>query len=533
MHVRSMTSQARSRGKWWTAAAILPGQLTIAFGMFGVVVALPNLITAFGTDVQTVQWVMTAYLVARVVPMPAMGWLVSQLGQRNVYVLGVLGTTVTTVLCGLSWSIESLIACRALQGMVGAAVMSSGMVMLYEAFPAAQRGLAMGLFIMVASLGPTLGQSVGGYLVQEISWRAIFFLAVPSGILGTILPCTRMPRDLPTTAKSLDVPGLCTMTIGLITLLLALTQGQQYGWDSRYLLVLYAVSGLCLVLFIATELRVAHPVVPLRLYRNLPFVLASMVVFLYNAGFMGANVLVALMVQLVFDFTPWQAGVILAPGALVMGVIGLIAGRLSDHLAPHRLVCAGLVLFACDMYGFAVLSQTVSISTMSLLVILQRGAFGMIFSASDTAIMRTLPAADRSVGSGLHNMHRGIAMAFGVALCSVLLEQRLALHQLQYANAHDSFDLPVRHALAAFQELLFRAGEGPEGTPGQALAALANLLTEHARLAAYQDCFLLIGLGFLLSLAPAWWARMRPPHPRTRRPSPHAKPAQGKATVAR
>ena len=531
MHVSSTTHQASARGKWWTAAAILPGQLTIAFGMFGVVVALPNIITAFGTDVQTVQWVMTAYLIARVIPMPVMGWLIGQFGQRNLYVLGVLGTTLTTVLCGLSWSIESLIVFRAVQGIIGALVMSIGMVMLYEAFPAEQRGLAMGLFIMVASFGPTLGQSVGGYLVQAISWRAIFFLALPSGLLGTLLPLMRIPRDLPATDKSIDVPGLCTMTVFLVALLLALSQGQQHGWDSGYILGLLTVSGLSLVMFIMVELCVAHPVVPLRLYRNVPFVLASVVVFLYNAGFMGANFLVALMVQLVFDFTPWQSGIILAPGALIMGFVGLMAGRLSDRLAPHRLVCAGLALFACDMYGFAVLSQTVSIATMTWLVILQRGAFGMIFSASDTAIMRTLPAPDRNVGAGLHNMHRGIAMAFGVALCSVLLEKRFALHQLLYANAHDGFALPVQETFTALQELLLQAGEARHGSPTQALAALASLLTEQARLAAYQDCFLVIGISFLLSLLPAWWSRTRVPRP----PVPHAsrepEPVQGAAMV--
>jgi MFS transporter, DHA2 family, multidrug resistance protein len=486
MDVSSLDPRRPSRQKWYVATTVLPGQLTIAFGMFGVVVALPNIIVAFGTDVQTVQWVMTGYLMARVVPMPAMGWLVSRLGQRDLYVLGVLGTTVSTVLCGLSWSVESLIVFRVVQGVVGASVMSLGMVMLYEAFPPEQRGLAMGLFIMVASLGPTLGQSVGGYLVEQFSWRAIFFLALPSGVLGTVLPLWRIPRDIPVTEKTIDVPGLCTMTVFLVAFLLALSQGQHHGWTSRYILGLLAISGVSLILFLVTEWRVAHPVVHLRLYRNVPFVLASLVVFLYNAGFMGANVLVALMVQLVFDFTPLQAGIILAPGALVMGIIGLVAGRLSDRVAPHRLVCAGLVLFAADMYCFSTLGLFVSIGTMTLLVMLQRSAFGMIFSASDTAIMRTLPAADRSMGSGLHNMHRGIAMAFGVALGSVLLEKRLAVH---------------------------------------------HLLTAHARLAAYQDCLFVIGIGFLGALVPAWWSRPRASPSRQRPRAPQAKSARAEGTA--
>src|SRR5215471_21420010 len=486
MDTGSLERTRSTRAKWWVAAAVLPGQLTVAFGMFGVVVALPNIITAFGTDVQTVQWVMTGYLMARVVPMPAMGWLVNQFGQRNVYVLGVLGTTLATVLCGLAWSMESLIVFRIVQGVAGASVMSLGMVMLYEAFPAEQRGLAMGLFIMVASLGPTLGQSVGGYLVQQLSWRAIFFLALPSGVLGTVLPLLRLRRDRPTAAKSIDVLGLCTMTVFLVTLLLALSQGQQCGWASWYILGLLAISGVSCGLFLATERHVAHPVVQLRLYRNVPFVLASVVIVLYNTGFMGANVLVALMVELVFDFTPIQAGIILAPGALLMGIIGLIAGRLSDRMAPHRLVCAGLALFTLDLYCFTTLSRFVSIATMTLLVMLQRGAFGMIFSASDTAIMRTLPAADRSMGSGLHNMHRGIAMAFGVALGSVLLDKRLAFH---------------------------------------------HLLTAHTRLAAYQDCLLVISIGLLAALILAWWSSPRVSRPSQPPPVSQAKPVPAEGTV--
>ncbi|MGE3540993.1 MAG: DHA2 family efflux MFS transporter permease subunit [Candidatus Tectimicrobiota bacterium] len=519
MDPSSRSPRASHAGKWWTAAAILPGQLTIAFGMFGVVVALPNIMTAFAADVDAVQWVMTSYLIARVVPMPALGWLSSALGNRNLYMLGVLGTTLSTMLCGLSWDMASLIVFRVIQGALGAQVMGLGMVMLYEAFPPHQRGLAMGLFILVASLGPTLGQLIGGYLVQEMSWRAIFFLAVPSGIVGTLLTLSRIPPDAPRGSKTLDVPGLCTMTVFLVTLLLALSQGQRVGWDTAWIHSLFALSGLFFGLFLMIERRVPHPVVHLQLYRNRHFVMASVVTFLYNAGFMGANFLLALMLQLVFDFTPVQSGLVLAPGAIVMGLIGFGSGRLADQIEPRYLVVAGLACFALNMYYFASLSLLSSLGSIACLAVFQRGSFGMIFSASDTAVMRTLPEPERSMGSGLHNMHRGIAMAFGVAFSSLLLEKRLAYHSLWYGEIHERFAPPVQESLAMLQQLLKAAGETGQTAASKALAALAGLMTEQARIAAYQDCFLILTAVFLLALLPAWWTRTHTASGRTAAPS--------------
>ncbi len=275
--------------KWWVAAAILAGQLTTSFGMFAVVVALPKIMTSFGADVNAIQWVMTGYLISRAVPMPALGWMAGLIGRRNLYVLGVLGATGCNMLCGLAWNIESLIFFRVLQGALGAPAMGIGVVLLYEAFPARQRGMAMGLILLVGSLGPTIGPSLGGYLVQEISWRAIFFLALPSGIASLVLTLTIVPKDAPEAGKTIDVPGLLTMTVFLVALLLALTQGQRQGWDSGYILTLFAMAAIFFVLFIVTELLAPHPVVHLRLYRNFGFVVASGVVFLYNAGFVGTN----------------------------------------------------------------------------------------------------------------------------------------------------------------------------------------------------------------------------------------------------
>lgn len=503
MQSNNLSAEQRTPSKWWVAAAILSGQLTGSFGMFAVVVALPKIMTSFGADISSIQWVMTGYLISRAVPMPALGWMVGLIGSRNLYVLGVIGATLCNTLCGLSWSIESLIFFRVMQGVLGAPAMGIGMVLLYEAFPATQRGMAMGLVILVGSLGPTIGPSLGGYLVQEISWRAIFFLALPSGIACIFLTLAILPKDTPQRGKTVDLPGLFTMTVFLVALLLALTQGQREGWDSSYILSLFGIASVFFVLFIITELLVPHPVVHLKLYLNFSFVMASIVVFLYNAGFVGTNFLVALMLQVVFDFTPLQAGLVLAPGAIVMGWIGLFAGRLSDRFDPRILILIGLASFALDMYFFSSLTLLTGIGWVTLLVITQRGAFGLIQSPISNAVMRTLPSEDRSMGSGLHGVHRGVAAAFGVALCSLLLEKRMAVHGVLLGQYHDLLALPVQQSLDTFRQFLLQAGEIPEVAAAKSMAALGQVLSRHVRIAAYADCFLLLSIAFILALIPA------------------------------
>ncbi len=503
------SSQSQSPNKWLVATAILAGQLTISFGMFAVVVALPRIMTAFGADLNAIQWVMTGYLISRAVPMPALGWLSGLMGNRNLYVIGVLGATTCTALCGFAWNIESLILFRILQGALGAPAMGMSMVLIYEAFPARQRGMAMGLILLVGSLGPTIGPSLGGYLVQEISWRAIFFLAIPPGVASIFMTLTIVPKDKPQAGKTIDLLGLFTMTVFLVSLLLALSQGQREGWDSEYILSLFAIAIVFLGIFIVIELAVPHPVVHLRLYKNVPFVPASLVVFLYNAGFVGTNFLVALMLQVVFDFTPLQAGLVLAPGAIVMGWIGLLAGRLSDRIDPRIPIIIGLAFFALDMFLFSRLTLLSSIGLVTALVIIQRGSFGLIQSPITNAVMRTLPDTDRSMGSGLHGVHRGIAMSFGVALCSLLLEQRMAVHGVLLGQYHDLLALPVQQSLDALRHYLLQAGEIPALASAKSVAALGQILARQVRMSAYADCFLLLSVVFISALLPAYFTRAR------------------------
>jgi MFS transporter, DHA2 family, multidrug resistance protein len=158
-----------TRSRWWLALTILLGQVTLAFSMFATVVALPKIMSAMSADITSIHWVMTGFQIARTVPMPALGWLSSLMGNRTLYLAGLFTTVVSTICCGMAWNLESLIVFRVIQGLGAAPAQVTGMVILYEVFPVRQRGLVLGLLLLAGSMGPTIGPSLGGYLVQEYS----------------------------------------------------------------------------------------------------------------------------------------------------------------------------------------------------------------------------------------------------------------------------------------------------------------------------------------------------------------------------
>jgi MFS family permease len=297
------------------------------------------------------------------------------------------------------------------------------------------------------------------------------------------------------------------MVVWVVALLLAISQGQREGWDSVYIRTLFAIGGLFFVIFFLLEFFGKHPFVELRLYRNLHFVLASIAALLFDSAFNGANFLVALMLQQAFHFTPAQAGLILAPGAVAMGLVGLGAGRLADLFEPRLPIFLGLVLETMAMYALGYTTVDHSVGWLTLLVIAYRASFGFVYTPLTSIILKTLPPERLSMGSGLDGIHRGFGSAFGIALGSMLVERRTAAHLLALGEQHELQSLSVQDATSTVGEILTAAGMGPGHT--EALAVLGEHLHEEARMAAYQDTFLLLGMLTLLALPPALLVRHR------------------------
>jgi EmrB/QacA subfamily drug resistance transporter len=365
----------------------------------------------------------------------------------------------------------------------------------------------MGMFMAGISLGPALGPSIGGYLVEHLNWRMIFYLNLPMGIIallavGMILPKTPRPRYV-----SLDKIGLLSMVGFLVPLLLALIQGRHEGWDSRYIQTLFAIAAISGSVFVVAELRLPQPLVDLRLFKIVPFSAASVIFFVSTLGEFASSFLIALFLQRVLTLTPYQAGWMLLPGALTWGATNLLSGRLADKVNNRLLVSIALLLIAVAFYRFAHLDKLSTTASILSLFVVQSFARGMLQSPLINFLMMVLPKEKVVMGSGLRGLVNGLGSTFGVSMAAILVDKQQEVHALRFAEDQDLYPLGLQEAMTATQEHLQRAGEWDQLSTKTLLAIRENMLGEAAVLA-YRDCYLAIACSSLLSLVLTLFLRL-------------------------
>ena len=339
--------------KWWVAAAVIFGAITMDFGGNVLNVAIPKMMTSFGVSLEKIQWVLTGYVVARTVLMPTVGWLGGWIGQRNLYLCSLLFVVGSSVLGGAAWNLESLIIFRVLQGIGAGPLQAIGLVILFEQFPPHQRGLAVGLVFIGYSLGAAIAYLLGGYLIEHYSWRAMFYLAAPPGVLSLVMAVWILPNDRGQRSGRIDYWGLLFMSLCLSTVLLALTQGRRHGWDSFYIRTLFAIAGPSFLVFILIEMYTRAPVIHLTLYRNVAFTMASLASCLNSMSIHSMQFLTALFLQQILGLDALQSGLIILPSMLLSGVMGPVGGTLSDKMNPRIPVLAGFAGMAGLFYAMS------------------------------------------------------------------------------------------------------------------------------------------------------------------------------------
>jgi EmrB/QacA subfamily drug resistance transporter len=408
--------------RWWTLGAMCFALFMIMLDNTVVNVALPAIQDDLGSSISGLEWTVNAYTLTFAVLLVTGGRLGDIFGRRRMFLFGVVAFGLASAFIGFAQTEAWLVTGRAIQGIGAAFMMPATLSIITNAFPPHERGKAIGTWAGVSAMALAIGPVVGGFLVENVSWQSIFFLNVPIAALAVFvtLAATRESRDESATHQ-IDFAGVGTISVGLGTLVLALVEGNSWGWGSPAVLALLAVSALSLVLFAVAETRVPEPMVDFRFFRSRSFLGANLVAFIVSFGMLAMFFFLALYMQNVRGYSPLEAGVRFLPSTVVIILVAPIAGRLSDRIGPRPLMTAGLLLVSGSLFWQGHLAPDTSFNFLVGAFVLMGLGMGLVMSPMSTAAMNAVDQAKAGVASGVLSMSRMVGGTFGVAAMGALI----------------------------------------------------------------------------------------------------------------
>jgi EmrB/QacA subfamily drug resistance transporter len=427
-------------------------------------VALPSIQKDLHTDLSALEWTVNAYTLTFAVLLVTGGRLGDIFGRRLMFLFGVVVFALSSAAIGLAPSDGWLVAGRAIQGAGAAFMMPGTLSIISNEFPPHERGKAIGTWAGVSAMALAIGPVVGGFLTEDVSWRAIFFLNLPvaAAAVGVTLFAAHESRD-ETVSRSVDVPGIATLTIGLTALVLALVESNAWGWGSARILGLLALAVAGLASWVVIERRSRAPMVDFAFFASKTFLGANIVAFLVSFGMLAMFFFIALYMQNVLGYSPLEAGVRFLPSTLVVIVMGPLAGRLTDRVGPRSLMTAGLAIVGASLFWQSELSIDSGYGFLLPAFVLMGLGIGLVMSPMSTAAMNAVDPTKAGAASGTLSMSRMVGGTFGVAVLGALVA----------AIGRSKLD-DLLPSLAAGQRQALADGLGqrlPDGAPGVARAA--------------------------------------------------------------
>jgi DHA2 family multidrug resistance protein len=493
---RSIFDPGRTSYRWWVLGSVMIGTFMAVLDATVVNVALARIMGVFGVTLDQVEWVLTAYLLVFGIMLPTSGWVADHFGYRRTYMFALGLFTAGSLLCSLSWSLGSLIVFRVIQGAGAGFLIPVGLAIITREFPEEQRGLALGFWSVAAAASVSLGPMVGGYLVDYFSWHAIFDINVPIGGLGVAAAYLIQREYVAPGSRRFDPVGFISLAAFLGFLLLALANGNAAwntgGWSSRYIVTCFALSAIGLIVFLATELTIAHPLIDLSLFKSFNFSMSNLILFIFGLGMFGSVFLLPLYLQNSLGYTAFQAGLFFLPVGLLQGGVAPIGGLVADRLSPKIPALLGLALMAYSFYLNADLSLFSMHSQVSHALVFRGLGMGLLFAPLSALALTGIPPERMAQASGMFNVIRQIGGSFGVAIFGAVMTSRIIHHAANFGAAIDPTSPILQMTLQRLQGFAQRA---VGGTAAEAAARAKALVYAHvanqATVAAVDDDFLM------------------------------------------
>jgi EmrB/QacA subfamily drug resistance transporter len=409
--------------KWWTLAAMCFALFMIMLDNTVVNVALPSIQRDLHASLSSLEWTVNAYTLTFAVLLVTGGRLGDIYGRRRVFVFGVITFAASSALIGLAPDQAWLVAGRAVQGMGAAFMMPGTLSIISNTFPPAERGRAIGTWAGVSALALALGPAVGGALTEYVSWRAIFFLNLPVAVGAVIVTLFAVRESVDKTVeRRVDFAGIAALSVGLTALVLALVEGNSWGWGSAEIVALLVTTALGLVAFVLAETHGRAPMVQFEFFRSRSFLGANTVAFIVSFAMLAMFFFIALYMQNILHYGALEAGIRFLPSTVVIIFAAPIAGRLADRIGPRPLMTTGLALAALALYMQSQLTASSTYGDLLVPFMIMGLGMGLTMSPMSTAAMNSVSPDKAGVASGILSMSRMVGGTFGVAVIGALFQ---------------------------------------------------------------------------------------------------------------
>jgi EmrB/QacA subfamily drug resistance transporter len=383
-------------------------------------VAIPTMQGQFGASPDDISWVATAYTLCLGIVVPTSAWLGERLGLRRMYLISLLGFSFFSALCGTADSLNMLIVYRILQAIPGGVIPVTCLTILYKMVPPRKLGVAMGMYGLGIVFAPGVGPALGGYLVEYVDWRLIFYINVPVGIIGAIAAIFVLPKFAGTKGRKFDLPGFLCIATAAFSLLLAVSEGQQWGWTGYRVLILLALSVNMFALFAIVELAVEQPLLDIRALRHWPFVNSLLLIAIISTGMFAVLYYVPLFLQNGQGITPMNTGLVVLPQAAAMAVMMPFAGRIYDRIGARWPAMIGVLISLVGSYMMVGITADTTRPEMVLWTVIRAAGISMAFMPIMTVGLAALPPSIINSGSAISQIAQRVSNALGVAALGAL-----------------------------------------------------------------------------------------------------------------
>jgi len=467
-------------------------------------VALPHIAGSLSAGQDESTWVLTSYLVSNAIVLPLSGWLSSIVGRKNFYMGCVALFTISSFLCGLAPNLAILIICRVLQGAGGGGLQPSEQAILADTFPPAKRGMAFAVYGMAVVTAPAIGPTLGGWITDNFTWRWIFFINIPVGILSILLT-SRLIQDPPyfkrrkLSETHIDYIGLGFVALGLGALQVVLDKGQREDWfESHFILFLSLIAAASLIFVVIWEWRHKDPIIDLHLFRDRTFGVSNLLMFMLGFALLGSTLLLPLFSQTLLGYTAQEAGLALMPGGFTIILLLPLVGFLLSRYTPRWLLLFGLLVLSFSLFHMTRFDLDIDFRTVATARAVQAVGMAFLFVPINTAAYAFLPRDKNNAASGLMNLARNIGGSVGISVVTTMLDRRSQFHQTFLASHLSASNPALQARLKALGQMVQSHGGGPPGSSSVPYAIIQGAVSRQAAMLSYLDCFWFLGVAILL-----------------------------------